>query len=83
MLEQVRKEDIPKNYKDIIDVVGLDGFLGLVQMYGGSILYLPTVNSLNKNSRNRIIRKTFRGDYDEIARKFNMSRSQIYNIVNK
>ena len=83
MLNNVKATDIPDRYDDIVEAVGIDGFLGLVQLYGGSIVYLPTVKSLVKNSRDRIIRNEFRGDYDEIARKYGMSRSQIYNIINK
>ena len=83
MLRGVNVEDIPSRYEDIIDAVGIDGFLGLVQLYGGSIVYLPTVKSLIKNSRDRIIREEFKGNYDVLARKYNMSRSQIYNIINR
>ena len=83
MLRGVKIDDIPSRYKDIVDTVGVDGFLGLVQLYGGSIVYLPTVKSLIKNSRDRRIREEFRGNYDILARKYNMSRSQIYNIINR
>ena len=64
MLEGIKISDIPSRYKDLLDTVGIDGFLGLVQLYGGSIVYLPTVKSLMKNSRDRIIKEEFRGDYD-------------------
>ncbi len=83
MLEGIKINDIPSRYKDLLDTVGIDGFLGLVQLYGGSIIYLPTVKSLMKNSRDRIIKEEFRGDYDKLARKYGMSRSQVYNIINK
>ena len=83
MLRGVNVEDIPSRYEDIIDAVGIDGFLGLVQLYGGSIVYFPTVKSLIKNSRDRRIREEFKGNYDTLARKYNMSRSQIYNIINR
>lgn len=83
MLEKVKMEDIPERYDDMVDAVGIDGFLDLVQLYGGSIVYLPTVKSLLKSSRDRMIRDEFKGDYDKIARKYGMSRSQVYNIINK
>lgn len=83
MLKGVKVDDIPSRYEDMLDAIGIDGFLGLVQLYGGSIVYLPTVKSLMKNSRDRIIKEEFKGDYDKIARKYGMSRSQIYNIINR
>lgn len=83
MLKKVKIEDIPERYDDMVDAIGIDGFLGLVQLYGGSIVYLPTVNSLLKSSRDRMIREEFKGDYDKIAIKYGMSRTQVYNIINK
>ena len=83
MLKGVKREDIPSRYEDIIEAVGFNGFLGLVQLYGGSIVYLPTVKSIMKNSRNRVIKSDFKGNYDILAKKYNMSRTQIYNIINK
>lgn len=83
MLKGVKVDDIPSRYEDMLEAIGIDGFLGLVQLYGGSIVYLPTVKSLMKNSRDRIIKEEFKGDYDYLARKYGMSRSQIYNIINK
>ena len=83
MLRGVKVEDIPSRYEDMIDAVGIEGFLGLVQLYGGSIVYLPTVSSIVKNSRDRKIREEFKGNYDTLAIKYNMSRSQIYNIINR
>ena len=83
MLRGVKVEDIPSRYEDMIDAVGIEGFLGLVQLYGGSIVYLPTVKTIMKNSRDRIIKSDFKGNYDILAKKYNMSRTQIYNIINK
>lgn len=83
MLNGIKIDDISSRYEDILDAIGIDGFLGLVQLYVGSIVYLPTAKSLMKNSRYRIIKEEFKGDYDKLARKYGMSRSQTYNIINK
>lgn len=83
MLKGVKLDDIPSRYNDLLDAIGIEGFLGLVQLYGGSIVYIPTVKSLMKNSRDRIIKEEFKGDYDYLSRKYGISRSQIYNIINR
>ncbi len=83
MLDYIKVEDVPSRYDDIIDAIGIDSFLGLVQLYGGSVLYFPTVNSLVKSYRNRVIREDFRSNFNETARKYGLSRSQVYNIINE
>lgn len=52
-------------------------------MHGGTLFYVPTLEMVNKLYRNRKIRESFRGDYNETAKRFGMSRTQIYNIINE
>lgn len=83
MLKHLTNKDIPSRYKDLVDNIGIEGFRYLIENYGGSLIYVPTLKMVNKLYRNRMIRESFRGDYDETARKFGMSRTQIYNIINE
>ena len=83
MLEHLTDKDIPSRYKELVDNIGLDGFRYLVQIYGGTLFYVPTIDMVNRLYRNRKIRESFRGDYNETAKKFGMSRTQIYNIINQ
>ena len=83
MLKHLTVKDIPGRYKELVDNIGLDGFRYLVQIYGGTLFYVPTLEMVNKLYRNRKIRESFRGDYNETAKRFGMSRTQIYNIINE
>ena len=83
MLEHLTAKDIPGRYKELVDNIGIEGFKYLVQMYGGTLFYVPTLEMVNKLYRNRKIRESFRGDYNETAKRFGMSRTQIYNIINE
>lgn len=83
MLEYLTIKDIPGRYKELVNNIGLDGFRYLVYMHGGTLFYVPTVDRINILYRNRRIRESFRGDYNETAKIFGMSRSQIYNIINE
>lgn len=83
MLKHLTIKDIPSRYKDLVNNIGLDGFKYLVEIYGGTMFYVPTIDTVNKLYRNRKIRESFRGDYSETAKIFGMSRTQIYNIINE
>ena len=67
MLEHLTAKDIPGRYKELVDNIGIEGFKYLVQMHGGTLFYVPTLEMVNKLYRNRKIRESFRGDYNETA----------------
>lgn len=83
MLKHLTIKDIPSRYKELADNIGIEGFRYLIEKHGGTLFYVPTLNTVNKLYRNRMIRESFRGDYDETAKRFGMSRTQIYNIINE
>ena len=83
MLEYLTENDVPDSVKDVVEVIGIDAFKGLVKLAGGSNLYIPNENNLIKPIRNRIIREEFNGSYRDISRKFGISEVQARNIINK
>lgn len=82
MLEYLTKEDLPESLKDVVDIIGLDGVKDLIKLAGGSSIYIPSENSVIKTVRNKIIKKSFKGDYKTLSRKFGISEVQVRNIVN-
>ncbi|MGL5714835.1 MAG: Mor transcription activator family protein [Paraclostridium sp.] len=81
MIEKLTLEDIPNSHKDIAEYIGIDSFKKLVELVGGSSLYIPKESSLTRPIRNRIIRERFNGDYRSLAKKYNITETQIRNIV--
>ena len=81
MIEELTVEDIPNSYRDIAEYIGIESFKKLVELSGGSYLYIPKESSLTRPIRNRIIRERFNGDYKVLARKYNITEAQIRNIV--
>ena len=53
MLEFLTESDVPDSVKDVVDVIGIDAFKGLVKLAGGSLLYIPNESNLVKPIRNR------------------------------
>ena len=83
MLEFLTESDVPDSVKDVVDVIGIDGFKGLVKLAGGSLLYIPNESNLVKPIRNKMIKEEFRGDYRDISVKYGISEIQVRNIINK
>ena len=83
MLEFLTENDVPDSVKDVVDVIGIDAFKGLVKLAGGSNLYIPNESNLVKPIRNRKIKEEFNGNYRDISIKYGISEVQARNIVNK
>lgn len=82
-LRTIRYEDIPEEYRDIVDVLGMDAFLQLIGLCGGQSLYLPKLDSLERDGRDREIRARFTGgNYRALASQFRLSERQVRKIVN-
>ena len=82
-LRTVRVSDIPEEYQDIVERLGLEVFLTLVDLCGGQDLYIPKLESLERSGRDREIRARFDGgNYRALAAQFRLSERQIRKIIN-
>ena len=52
-LRGVTLEDIPEEYRDIAETVGLEAYLTLSVLCGGQNLYIPKREALERQARNR------------------------------
>ena len=75
--------DIPEEYRDIVDTIGMEAFTQLTLLCGGQSLYIPKRESLERNARDRDIRARFDGgNYRALATQFRLSERQIRKIIN-
>lgn len=82
-LRAIRMEDIPEEYRDIAEDLGLPVFLRLAALCGGQDLYIPKLESLERSGRDREIRARFNGgNYRSLAAQFRLSERQIRKIIN-
>ena len=82
-LRAIRAEDIPAEFHDIVNVLGLEHFLRLATLCGGQSLYIPKLDSLEREGRDREIRARFDGgNYRALAAQFRLSERQIRKIIN-
>ena len=75
--------DIPEEYRDIVDTIGMEAFTQLTLLCGGQTLYIPKRESLERGARDRDIRARFDGgNYRALAVQFRLSERQIRKIIN-
>lgn len=80
---EVTRADVPEQYLDIVDEIGLDVFLKLVRLCGGEDLYIPRWECLIRGPRDRDIRARFNGgNYTQLAREYRLSVRQVRKIIN-
>lgn len=79
----IRTDDIPEEYRDIVDAIGMEAFVHLTLLCGGQTLYVPKRESLERGARDRDIRTMFNGsNYRSLAAQFRLSERQIRKIIN-
>jgi len=76
-------QDIPAEYHDIVEVLGMESFLKLAYTCGGQTLYIPKLESIERGDRDRQIRARFDGgNYRQLAAQFRLSERQVRKIIN-
>ena len=79
----VPMSDIPEEYRDIAEAIGMEAFIQLTLLCGGQSLYIPKRESLERGARDRDIRARFDGgNYRALAVQCRLSERQIRKIIN-
>ena len=82
LVSETRMEDISERYREIAKLIGIDNFVKLSNYARGDEIYFPKVESVVSPARNRRIKKKFNGSNDkELAKKYNLTLKQIWNIL--
>lgn len=82
LLDYVEIESLDEDQKKIAELVGMKGFRNLVRTFGGTSIYIPKVESLEKTVRDQRIREEFDGsNYRELAIKYGLTETWIRSIV--
>lgn len=82
-VRDIPMSDIPEEYRDIAEAIGLEAFTRLTLLCGGQDLYIPKRETLERNARDRDIRARFNGgNYRALAAQYRLSVRQIRKILN-
>lgn len=82
LLDKVQLDSLDEEQKGLAEIIGLDGFKALVRAYNGTSIYIPKIESLEKEIRDAMIKEEFDGsNYKELALKYGLTEVWIRNIV--
>ena len=75
-------DDIPGQYREVAEILGLDAALRLARECGGESIYIPKIENIFRNARDRAIRAEFNGsNFRELAKKYKLSVNWVRQIV--
>lgn len=72
---------IPEPYDHIAQVIGIENFINLTKIVGGTTMYVPKADNILKPVRDKKIKAEFNGyNHGQLARKYNLSERWIIEI---
>lgn len=75
-------EDLQEQHRQYAQIIGIDNLLKLADEYGGTSIYIPQRRELEKNRiYNQIYREFDGSNMDQLIRRYGVSKSTIYKIV--
>jgi Mor family transcriptional regulator len=78
----IKMDDLPPDFREIAETIGLDPALKLVQVRGGEGIYIPKAEKVRRAARDRAIRAEFNGkNHRELARRYGLTVVWIRAIV--
>ena len=83
--QDMRMEDIKSPaMADLAELIGIEAMMKIVEMYSGSVLYIPKMESVLASIRDRHIREEFDGtNGHKLAIRYNVSDSWVLRVVNE
>lgn len=81
--KNLKAEEVPKQYKEFVRVLGQESALKLFQNFGGEQIYIPDDADMRRVIRNREIQKHYAqgASIQALGTMFGLSYSSIYRIV--
>ena len=80
----ITMEDIKEDLYMMVEIIGIEKFIEICKIYGGSAVYIPSHKKLLMSERNKNIKEEFDGSNTNYLRqKYNLTNSQIRNLVYK
>lgn len=80
--QSIDPELLTEEQQQMADLIGLDNYAKLVQVYGGLSVYIPKPDAFLRAERNNRIRAEYNGyNVSQLALTYRLSVSQVRNIV--
>lgn len=78
----VRREDIPANLVELVNIIGVENMVHISKSYGGRVIYVPTYKSMIRNARDRQIVSEYDGyNANDLGNIYGLTPNHVYRII--
>lgn len=78
----IQPDDLNEEQQHLAELIGLDNFAKLVQVFGGTNIYIPKAEAFGRTMRNEKIRQEYNGrNIKSLAVKYGLTEIWIRNIL--
>lgn len=82
LLDQIEVKDLDEDQRELAELIGIETYRRLVRTYGGTSVYIPKAESLEKAVRDRQIKEEFDGaNYRELAKRYGLTEAWVRSIT--
>lgn len=83
-LKEITEEDIPKQFRWIVGIIGIEATAKLSDHSGGVTIYVPKLEALLERKRNELIKRDVQViGYKETARKYRLTEVWVRQIADE
>ena len=81
-LDRVQMSDLDEEQQQVAELIGLDNYKRLVNVFGGLSIYIPKADAWERMARDEQIRAEFDGyNFKELAGRYGLTEVRIRSIV--
>ncbi len=75
----IQPDDLNEEQQHLAELIGLDNFAKLVQVFGGTNIYIPKAEAFGRNEK---IRQEYNGrNIKSLAVKYGLTERQVYKLI--
>lgn len=80
----IKLKDLQGDQRELAEIIGLESYLSLVKIYGGTTIYIAKIDKLQNIKRDAEIVKAFNGyNYKQLARKYRLAERTVREIITR
>lgn len=82
LLDQIEVRNLDEDQRELAELIGIETYRRLVKTYGGTSVYIPKAESLEKAIRDKLIKEEFDGsNYRELAKRYGLTEAWVRSIT--
>lgn len=81
-IDSIKLSDLQRDQRELAEVIGIEAYLKLVKIYGGTTIYIAKMDKLQNIKRDAEIVKNFNGyNYKQLAHKHHLAERTVREII--